>query len=80
MKFKDVNKLTTKELVMAIRIGLKANQTEVAKLIGTNQSTISRWENGTMEPGLIEKQALKDLYSKLPNSKKYLEENELGEI
>lgn len=36
--------------VTAIRKSLGMNQTEFAAFIGTNQSTVSRWESGVASP------------------------------
>lgn len=71
---KNVEELTTKELIIAIRIGLKVNQLQLANILHTEQSNISRWQNGVVEPGLIEKDKLKKIYLKLPDDIKYREE------
>lgn len=38
--------------VLRYRIKNKMNQNELAKLIGTKQSSISRFENGNIEPSI----------------------------
>ncbi len=73
MVIKDISKLTIKEMIIAIRIGFKLNQTELANKLKTSQQNVSRWELGAVEPGLIDSHQIKELYKKLPDNKKYIE-------
>ena len=42
------------ENIREFRINKGITQKELADLVNTNQSTISKWENGTLEPSLKE--------------------------
>ena len=74
MRIKSIEELTIKEMISAIRIGYKLNQTELATKLKTSQSNVSRWEFGAVEPGLIDAHQIKELYKTLPDDKKYKEE------
>lgn len=41
------------ERLRAIRLIANINQTEIAEIIGVDQSTWSKWENGKREPSLL---------------------------
>lgn len=74
MRIKTVEELSIKEMIVAIRLGFKINQTELANKLKTSQPNVSRWEYGSVEPGLIDAHQIKELYKTLPDDKKYKEE------
>ena len=39
---------------------LKVTQAEMARITGTNQGTVSRWETGTLAPNVWQLRAIKD--------------------
>ena len=39
---------------------LKLSQTEMAQIAAVNQATVSRWDNGTREPGRVEMRLIRD--------------------
>tara|TARA_R100000951_G_C2630565_1_gene177502 strand:+ start:899 stop:1243 length:345 start_codon:yes stop_codon:yes gene_type:complete len=48
--------------IKANRSKLNLRQDDLAKLLGTNRSKISQWENGTSNPSDVEKQKMEQLF------------------
>lgn len=50
-----------KELILKIRSQLRANQEDLAKMIGTSFATVNRWENGHSKPNKVTQLRLYDV-------------------
>lgn len=52
--------LTNGELIRKARVEARLNQTELGKLVGVRQETISSWENNYTEPSMIQAKRIED--------------------
>jgi len=45
--------MTDKELIKTVRLKLRRNQTEFAKMMNVDVGTVSRWERGLQRPHMV---------------------------